>query len=427
VNNQFTRACGQGRSSVALDQLREQGAEIDYRDRVNCTPLHHAAFEGRLDAVQYLIAAGADIHAVDLYFGTPLCLAAIKGHLAVVNLFIENNVDLGQDCEHLGTAAHAACVGGNLAVVKVLADNGANFEAKALLSGVLDTIVEKGYRTVWDFPAYRQLSLCTKAARGFVNCSPGAVAVGQCHRAVVQFCLDRKHGLSVNEEFEQIVFSDVSRSTITDREAGVSLVMVAVMELDPQMLGLLLTRGGDATLGCSNRVSAMALAVISSKDETGFEPCVRLLLQNGCNINARHDDEVTPLMLAMRQATGPARAQVLIDMGASINDVDATGESALMYSPTETRGQCVRLLCHLGADVNAKDSSGRTALDLARERTGSDYGEVQSTLLRYGAVNAYRSPFASPTNQVVQRRSGTMRTLSMAFLSALLAPENRGP
>jgi ankyrin repeat protein len=430
VNNEFIRACGEGQSSVRLDHLRKRGAEIDHRDRVHCTPLHHAAFEGRLDTVRYLIAAGADIHAVDLFFGTPLCLAAIKGHLAVVNIFVENNVNLRQDCEHLGTAAHAACAGGNLDVVKVLADNGANLGAKALISGVLDAIVEKGYRTVWDFPAYRQLSLCTEDARNFVNCSAGAVAVGSSHRAVVEFCLDREHGFSVNETLECIMFADVSRSTITGR-MSCDLVVGTVTELDPQMLSLLITRGGNATLGCSNRVSAMALAVVSSSDEIGFEPCVRLLLQHGCNINARQDNEVTPLMLAVCQVTGAARARVLIGMGASINLVDAKGESALMYavhySPAETQGQCVRLLCHLGADVNAKDSSGRTALDLARERTGSDYGEVQSTLLRYGAVNAYRSPFASPTNQVVQRRSGTMRTLSMAFLSALLAPENRGP
>jgi ankyrin repeat protein len=405
VNNEFIRACGEGQSSVRLDQLRKRGAEIDHRDRIHCTPLHHAAFEGRLDTVRYLIAAGADIHAVDLFFGTPLCLAAIKGHLAVVNIFVENNVNLRQDCEHLGTAAHAACAGGNLDVVKVLADNGANLGAKALISGVLDAIVEKGYRTVWDFPAYRQLSLCTKAAKSFFNCSPGAVAVGQCHRAVVEFCLNREHGLSANETLEEIVFADIARSTITARETGVSLIIFAVMELDPQILSLLLARGGAATSIASicssqlSRVNAIAMAVVCSKNEVGFEPCVRLLLQYGCNIDARHDGEVTALMLAMRQVTGPARAQVLIGMGASINLVDATGESALMYavhySPAETQGQCVRLLCHLGADVNAKDSSGRTALDLARERTGSDYGEVQSTLLRYGAARATSYPAGS--------------------------------
>jgi hypothetical protein len=123
--------------------------------------------------------------------------------------------------------------------------------------------------------------------------------------------------------------------------------------------------------------------------------------------------------------------------------MDARGENALMHairnSPMKGLAYLVEVLCYHGADVNAKNSSGRTALDLARERTGSDYGEVQSTLLRYGAVRAtsysvgsaasyyagHLSPSTSPTHQVVPRRSGTMRTLSMAFLSALLALENR--
>jgi ankyrin repeat protein len=382
------------------------------------------------------------MHAADLFFGTPLCLAAIKGHLAVVNLFIENNVNVNQDCEHLGSAAHAACAGGSLDVVTALANKGANFKAQAWVSGVLDTLVEKEYRTVWDFPAYRQLSLCTKAARLLAFVSPGAAAVGHSNTAVVGFCLCLEHGLSVHERVEGAMYADISRSSIVGEKTGGSLAMIAATELDPQMLGLLLTRGCDATSFCSDRDSALSMAVGCSKNDAGFEPCVRLLLQYGSNVDARHEDEVTALMLAVRQVTGPARAQILIGMGASVNLVDAKGESALMHairhSPTETRGECVRLLCHHRADVNAKNSSGRTALDLAREKTGSDYGEVQSTLLRYGAIRVtpfsvrsvtpgyyggHLSPSTSPTHQLVPRRSGTMRTLSMALLSALLAPE----
>lgn len=128
--------------------------------------------------MKYLLDAGADIHALDFFFGTPLCLAALKGHLAVVILLIEYGVNLSQDCEHFGTAAHSACFGGNLDVVRVLASTGADFEAQAWLSGVPYSIVKKSSRTIWEFPDYRQLSLCTEVARIFAYCSPGAATEG---------------------------------------------------------------------------------------------------------------------------------------------------------------------------------------------------------------------------------------------------------
>lgn len=436
ANNKFLRACGEGQSSAQLDLLRKQGAEIDHRDRVNCTPLHHAAFEGRLNTARYLLNAGADLHALDFFFGTPLCLAAIKGHLAIVNLFLEHNVNLAQDCEHFGTAAHAACAGGSLEVVRALANNGANFKAKAWISGVPETILEKGFKTVWQFPTYRELSLGIDRAKGFMHVTPGAAALTAGKSATVEFCLDMEHGLSVSEVAEGIAFAEISRVTTIGQKSGAGLAMVAATELDPQLMGLLLARGCDATAFDSDRESALSMAVGSAKGDEGFEACVRLLLHYGSNIDARHEDEATALMLAVRRACGLTRAQVLIGMGASVDLVDAKGESALMHAirhaPMETRGQYVGLLCQHGADVNRKNNSGHTALDLAKERTGSDYGEVQSILLRYGAGKATSQPLGyatpgryggyvpsptAPTNQVAPGGRGTMRTLSMALLA----------
>jgi hypothetical protein len=176
-------------------------------------------------------------------------------------------------------------------------------------------------------------------------------------------------------------------------------------------------------------------------------PPVRLEHPNKQGVETDHRDKVNciPLHHATSEEKFNTREAIQqANDGFDRVGMDARGENALMHairnSPTKGLAYLVEVLCYHGADVNAKNSSGRTALDLAKERTGSDYGEVQSTLLRYGAARAtsysvgsaasyyagHLSPSTSPTHQVVPRRSGTMRTLSMAFLSALLALENRG-
>lgn len=358
------------------------------------------------------------MHALDRFFGTPLCLAALKGHLAVVNLLIENNVNLAQDCEHFGTAAHAACAGGNVHVVRALAVKGANFEAKAWVSGVPETILEKGFRTIWEFPAYRKLSLGIDRAKAIMHISPGAAALSVGRSATVKFCLDMEHGLSVSEVVEAYAYAEISRATLIGQKTGAGLAMIAASELDPELLSLLLTRGCDATSFDSDRDSAISAAVGSSKDDAGFEPCIRLLLSHGSNINARHEHEVTALMLAIRRVNGFTRAQVLIRMGASVNPVDVKGESALMHairhSPAEMRGRYVRLLLDHGADVNRKNSCGQTALDIARERTGNNHGEVQSILSLYGAGHRGFSSTPAPVSNVFsESRSGTVRTLTL--------------
>jgi ankyrin repeat protein len=407
-----------------LSNLLNQGADPNARDRLNLTPLHHAAFLGNVTTVTTLLDAGADAHAIDTFFGTPLCLAGLMGRLEVVELLIERGVNLAQDCEHFGSAAHAACVGRNLDVVKLLASAGADFGAKKWVSGVIEGVLEGGYKSCREFPAYRELELGTDKAKLFVWLTGAAAGLRSGGREVVTFCAGLERGLRVREEVEGVVFGDLAREKVVMRKKGVSVLMVAATSLDVGVLEVLLERGADARWVSEERESAVLLAVGSGRGDEGFEASMRLLVKYGADLDARHAGGTTALMVAMRQVTGPVRARVLLEIGAGIDLVDAKGESALMcavrYSPMETRGQCVELLCQYGAEVQLRNSSGCTALDLARERSGSDGGEVQSILLRYGAGR-----FGSERQQASPRGSVTVRSLSMALLADVVALANK--
>lgn len=64
------------------------GAEVNGRDQNGWTPLHWAAFKGRVKSVEVLIENGAEVDAVDDDGYTPLRCAVEAGHLQVALLLV---------------------------------------------------------------------------------------------------------------------------------------------------------------------------------------------------------------------------------------------------------------------------------------------------------------------------------------------------
>lgn len=80
-----------GHDKVA-DVLMKAGAPINQE---GWAPLHYAAFEGRLELLERLLAAGAEVNALAPNKSTALMLAARNGHTAVVRRLLKlSQVDL---------------------------------------------------------------------------------------------------------------------------------------------------------------------------------------------------------------------------------------------------------------------------------------------------------------------------------------------
>lgn len=74
-----------GHDKVA-EVLMKAGAPINQE---GWTPLHYAAFEGRLELLEKLLAAGADVNAVAPNKSSALMLAARNGHVGVVRRLLK--------------------------------------------------------------------------------------------------------------------------------------------------------------------------------------------------------------------------------------------------------------------------------------------------------------------------------------------------
>ena len=105
----------------ALSSILEHNSCVDVADSMGRTPLMLAASQGRLDAVDSLVAARADIDAIDAHGRTALQLAAAGGHLAVVDLLLTLGADEAHKDNDGAVALHYAVTHGDVSLVRALA------------------------------------------------------------------------------------------------------------------------------------------------------------------------------------------------------------------------------------------------------------------------------------------------------------------
>ncbi|KAM0723040.1 hypothetical protein Q7P37_001239 [Cladosporium fusiforme] len=395
VHDDFIRACAQGRIKT-LDHLRDDGANPRHKDRMSATALHHAAFNGRTDVVQYLLDnTGADYDAVGPCVGSPLSLAALRGHLAIVKLLIDHDSEnVNQDCGLLGSTAHMACFGGDVEIIQALEQKGANFQTqRSVLVSHLPDLRES--------PSLSASLLYSRFEREqMMHCSPGVLAIQTRHIRAVTYCLELEGGLSVKETVKTWL-TDTSVEgtppTAPEKASTHGLVSLATSVLDNNILRLLLAKHADASDTDSFGGNAMFYVGHGLfRDETAAASdllqVISTLKNAGVDINSVDQHGRTPLMKEAFQSiySEGLILKALLDQGASANIVTRKGMTALMFaaiSQRKSRSSCVRLLCERGAYANLKDVDGRTALDHAlRNAGGPDQKEVVDLLWLHGAA-----------------------------------------
>jgi len=98
-------------------------------DAQGYSPLHKAAYNNRLDVVEYLLAQGADINAVSQSGSTPLHGAASYGIIEIARLLIDKGAIVDKPNAGGYTPLLGASAGGRGDIVRLLAEKGANINA----------------------------------------------------------------------------------------------------------------------------------------------------------------------------------------------------------------------------------------------------------------------------------------------------------
>ncbi len=106
---------------------------VNAKDEYGYTPLHLAAYSGKLDTVKYLISKGADVNTKNKCGVTTLHIAANYGKLNVVKYLVNKGANVNANAVELllsGTSLHCAVYSEKLNIVKYLVDKGACVDIK---------------------------------------------------------------------------------------------------------------------------------------------------------------------------------------------------------------------------------------------------------------------------------------------------------
>lgn len=120
----------------------------------------------------------------------------------------------------------------------------------------------------------------------------------------------------------------------------------------------LLRSGNDCDILAKNGYAAIHIAVKKNHHE-----CVRVLLENGVDINSRDSGNNTPLILAVANKKYLVAEELLSRPGCDVNAQNSDGWTALHYAAHMAAG--VDMLLAVGANPNLYNEDGNTPLMLA--------------------------------------------------------------
>ena len=143
------------------------------------------------------------------------------------------------------------------------------------------------------------------------------------------------------------------------------------------IIKLLATKGADLRAGTDPSFTLLHHAVLSGK--TG---AIHYLLDNGLDINARHQGTgMTPLILAVDFGNTEG-ARALVMRGADLNATDENGQRPILLALKKGRRELVELFLAKGADAGLVDP--RTGKTLLHEAALRGYSGIVEALLARG-------------------------------------------
>lgn len=381
-----------------LGQLMKAGA--DPNDKINFinadeTPLMHAARAGNVDAVNMLLLAGAQVNARESWNGqSPLHWAAAEGHGAVVEALIEGGADIRQRTNAGTTPLLFAVRKGDMRSVNALLAAGADVNEKrvdlatpllvAIINGhedLVDLLLEKGadpnaeggstdlsvqgskarpVKITLKTPSYREQlrDVGTEGGNGANNSwgrpLQAAIHVANWHISdeFIAVNIDRmrvikallKHGADVNGRNTDME-PRWSGARYRRRQVGLTPFLAAARQADIEVMRLLLEHGADPKMNTPLNITPLMLAAgiawASNQDRASEEQvldAVKMLVE---------------------------------ELGADVNFVADTGETAMHAAAYRGANSVVQYLFDKGAKLDVQDKSGRTPLTVA---DGVEYG-----------------------------------------------------
>lgn len=338
-----------------------------------CSPLIQAAEFGQVDKVNQLINQGIDVDCRGPLQYTALIAASKANRLEVVKFLCSKHADANartqfRKPEEAYSALLWAIENENMAIAKVLLENGA------------DPNLADGWGEIPLTHAVWKKSL--PLVELLLGSGADVLYRREADGRSVLFDAMFKRDISIIES----LIKHRADPKIRDSD-GWNLIMIASQASYFEGVKFGVVKGIGINDRTKSGITAIHLAVMHKSDDN--IAILEYLIRMGGDISAKDDLGTTPLIQASQ--VGAAKAlKILIEKGANVNDRDAFGSTALHYAAkgsgsAEDEESLVALICR-GAKIEARDKAGSTPFIVASK---SNKVRLLNALIRNGAnVNA---------------------------------------
>lgn len=334
-------ACGSGEVARMLLKL---GVNPNDKDPKGITPLYRATEINDVQAMKDLVEQGADIHTRSgVANNTLLHLACEKGHEDAAAWLLESGMEPDVRNNMSVPPLHVCAKMGNVPMSKMLLRYGADANSRDKEgNSALHNAAKAGSLNVVKL-------LLENGAKVRVASNTGVTPL---HRAA-----EGGHPLVVRELIEKGATVDSPMSFM-----GVSPLHLAIFSL--ATVKLLIQNGADVNLKTHNGETPLHWAV--SGTSLNQVAIVSELIARGSDVNSRSRNGWTPLHIACIHGLEDIAAK-LIENGALVNEMDANGRTPMHYAAAEGSLPIVRMLQRSGAKINLKDEEGETPMSWAKQ------------------------------------------------------------
>ena len=365
------QASKEGRNRVNKSEVGNEGSaqlnEGEEASRITSFSLHTAVEIGDLSKVAKLLSGPkVNINAKrDIDIASPLHIAAEKDLVEIARILIEKGAKLNSTNMHGNTPLHEAIKKGHIETAKLLLDKGADVNAKG----------EWGkYVPLYESIKQGELEIAKLLIRKGADVNPK-----------FQFDICNLVPLAIEKGSLELA------RLLIEKGASVDNFYICTIRGGASVRG---ARGGEKEL--------KYIPILSWAIERGYVEIVKLLIERGIDINAKTNDEATPLDIAFDKDYTEI-VKLLLEKGADANAKNKNGETLLHRAVGEGHLVVVKLLLEKGADIHAKDSSDSTPLHMrvgrrmresivfgaplhaVKEYKEEEYMEVVKLLLEKGA------------------------------------------
>ena len=383
-----------------IELLCESKAILEAKSLHKVTSLHLAVLEGKTEAAKVLLNAGAEIEASDEDNRKPLHKAALTGNEQTVALLLDNGACMDVIDKAGLTSLMVATSHGHDNVVRLLLQRGARIHADLCHdNGYLPfahsenfepmLAVERGHSRVLQTLLDNRPSIAN--VRSFL----GRTLFHYIQRVEAR---DKEWNVSNHKAIIQLLFDQALDINVRDDLGMTPLLQAISRKVEPAVVRFLIHRGadihakdpfGDTTLTCAmkhGKQEATALLLIaegvdlfatSDSGNVAAQSASKYKMHNLKNVIlsktvAGCDQRGNTSLHAMAMQGDFEGVKLLLEQGADVNATNNQHFTPLHYAVCHYYDECCRILLQRGANPLAVDRRGHSPLWYAERFTSQD-------------------------------------------------------